>query len=122
MFRSEKEFQTAFGKEIKSRWFWINKISDTWKQTKPYDCDVRTNERDYSIELKIWNTIKTDLLKKLLPHQRGNLTFKSNLWASCFIVWYYMTDDIYYLYNVRTKNAFHLSNMQSLVDTLCLQS
>lgn len=52
-YKLEKEFTTAFLKELKKKWYFIYKISDAWIWIKPFDCIIVSDKAWYYIEIKL---------------------------------------------------------------------
>lgn len=95
-FKDEKQFQSYFTKTAKERWRWIYKLPDTGYDYKPFDCMIRTANNRYAIELKFMKKNKESIIKKMKPHQIGNIYALERLWASTNIIVYSAdTEDIF---------------------------
>jgi len=79
-YKTEALFTTAWLKWLKAKWYFVHKISDAWRNLKPYDCIICTTERFYWCEVKI---IDKDLftVDQLRPNQQAALTKMCKLWA-----------------------------------------
>ncbi len=86
-FRLEKDFTTYWLWKLEDKWFWKKKWSDAAHDTKPYDCNIRTNLDSYHCEIKM---IKKDQFSFDLfqPNQIKALNEIAWLWGKAIVVIY----------------------------------
>jgi len=100
--QNENEFQSMFNRFYIELWYWVYKIRDVGWDTKPFDCELKTRKRSYSIELK-YERRKTmiDVESLMKPHQIGNLRkIESLLPWTAFVVTYHRETKLIYVHSI----------------------
>lgn len=86
-FNLEKEFTSFFLKWLKSKWFFVYKISDSWIWLKPFDIIIHTPNWWYYWEIKI---IEKDIfqISQLRENQYTSLKHITTLWWDAIVIVY----------------------------------
>ena len=98
-YKNEREFTTAYLKDVKEKWGWWYKLPDWWFTLKPFDAITVELWVPFAIEFKYGrvNTYKK-IYNMLRPNQIWWLKkFQDSGWQS-FIIWWDTKDDKMYIY------------------------
>lgn len=110
-YNSEREFVTAYLKDMKENGEWVYKLPDLWFTLKPFDVISIKEWVPYAIEFKYGNVNTYEKIYKMLrPNQIWWLKkFQDAGWKSMVIGWDTKEEKIYsYEYNFEWKNAKEL--------------
>lgn len=117
VFKSEKEFQTAYLKELTKKWAFVRNIPDIWNTKKPFDAFWCIKWKGLALEFKIdkasSDSTEERILKKLYPHQVANLLeFQKAKWAA-MVISYHMSSDMIFNYSITEEWKLVLKSKQS---------
>ncbi len=97
-YKLESSFTTAWGKMIKDKWWYFDKISDWSIWAKKIDCYIITNKWSYICEIKV---IDKDIfhIKRLRPNQLKALRLTNKLWWNAILCVYSKSLNKYKLFS-----------------------
>lgn len=87
-YKSEKDFQTDYLRNLRDEWYRVYKLPDVWFELKPFDAVAIKDWVSHWIELKYW---KVDTYEKIYNMLRPNqiwwlYNFQQHGWHSR-IIW-----------------------------------
>lgn len=117
VFKSEKEFQTAYLKGLTKKWAFVRNIPDIWNTKKPFDAFWCIKWKGLALEFKIdkatSDSTEERILKKLYPHQVANLLeFQKAEWVA-MVISYHMNSDMIFNYSITEEWKLILKSKQS---------
>ena len=97
-FPTEAKFTTWWLWELKKKWYWKKKWSDSSQDRKPYDCNIATKIWDYYCEVKI---IKDDEFQMSMfqPNQIKALKHLTELGKNAIVCIYSKKNNSYIVHN-----------------------
>lgn len=117
VFKSEKEFQTAYLKKLAKKWAFVRNIPDIWNTKKPFDAFWCMNGKGLALEFKIdkasSDSTEERILKKLYPHQVANLLEYQKAGWVAMVISYHMNSDSIFNYSITEEWKLVLKSKQS---------
>lgn len=117
VFKSEKEFQTAYLKELAKKWAFVRNIPDIWNTKKPFDAFWCMKWKGLALEFKIdkasSDSTEERILKKLYPHQVANLLEYQKVGWVAMVISYHMNSDSIFNYSITEEWKLVLKSKQS---------
>ena len=117
VFKSEKEFQTAYLKELAKKWAFVRNIPDIWNTKKPFDAFWCMLGKGLALEFKIdkasSESTEERILKKLYPHQVANLLEYQKAGWVAMVISYHMNSDSIFNYSITEEWKLVLKSKQS---------
>ena len=104
VFKNEKEFQSAFIKDLKEDGYWVYKFPDIGYTLKPFDLIALKDGKITAIELKYGSVNTYDKIYKMLrPNQVGGLLHFQEHWGISLIVGWDKKESKVYSYTFTYK-------------------
>lgn len=113
-FTTEAKFTTAWLKQLRDKWFYCDKISDSWIWFKKVDCYIRSNKDSYCCEIKVIEATTFNLWK-IRPNQWASLRKWYNLWGNAILCVYSKKHNKYKIFSFEKIKYLSSNDNVSLI-------
>lgn len=98
-YKNERQFVTAYLKEMKNNGERVYKLPDSWFSLKPFDAISIELWVPFAMEFKYWDVSTYDKIYKMLrPNQIWWLKRFQDAWGKSFVIWWDVKEEKTYTY------------------------